>query len=472
MADNLKVQLAVVGAGPAGYPAAFRAADLGMSVALIDQRSALGGTCLHEGCIPSKALLHAALIKNEAKSASAFGLYFTEPRLDIDALRIWKNGLVGQLSGGLGMLCKQRAVQFVQGRARFTGPNSILVEQAGEERSVEFDRAIIATGSRPLEIPELKTESDRIMTARGALELNRVPESMLVIGGGYIGLELGSVYASLGARVSVAEMTDGLLPGADRDLVRILSRSLEPRFEALMLQTRVAGLTEDNAGLRAKLISAQGDTVEKSFDSILVAAGRRPATEDLGLENTKVKLDDKGFIITDERRQTGEPSIFAAGDAAGQPMLAHKAMHEALATAEYIATGKGGPFTPRAIPAVVFTDPEIAWCGLTEDQARAENQNIKVGRFPWSASGRAKTLHRADGMTKVIANAESGAILGLAIAGPGAGDLIAEGVLAVESGVTVETLSRVIHPHPTLSETVMEAAEALLGRSVHAARPR
>jgi len=471
MENTLKVQLAVIGAGPAGYPAAFRAADLGLKVALIDPRIALGGTCLHEGCIPSKALLHAAAVRNEAKNASAYGLFFSEPRLDLDALRTWKNGIVGQLSGGLGMLCKQRGVQHVQGTARFAGPHELLVQQSGGSLTIQFDSAIIATGSRPIDVPGLNFKSDRILTARSALDIGRIPESMLVIGGGYIGLELGTVYASLGTRVSVAEMTGGLLPGADRDLVRILARSLEARFEKIMLETRVSGIFEDPAGLRVKLDSAKGESVEKIFDCVLLAVGRKPATEGLGLENTAVQLDDKGFIVTDESRRTAEASIFAAGDAAGQPMLAHKATHEGIAVADIIA-GKNKPFAPKAIPAVVFTDPEIAWCGLTEDDAKKQNLSVKIGRFQWTASGRAKTLHRTDGVTKIIADAGSSAILGIAIAGPGAGELIAEGVLAIESGATVEALSRTIHPHPTLSETLMEAADSLLGKSIHTPRSK
>lgn len=471
MDNPLKVQLAVIGAGPAGYPAAFRAADLGLKVALIDQRPLLGGTCLHEGCIPSKALLHAAQIKNETKNASAFGLHFAEPRLDLDALRKWKDGIVSQLSGGLGMLCKGRGVQFVQGSARFAGAHEIIVGQTGGTLSVQFENAIIAAGSCPIGIPGLDLKSNRVLTARGALNIKRIPETMLVIGGGYIGLELGTAYAALGARVSVAEMTGDLLAGADRDLVRILSRSLETRFESVMLETRVAGISEEAAGLRVKLESAKGESAEKVFDCVLLAAGRRPATDGLGLENTAVQLDGKGFILADEFRRTSEPSIFAAGDAAGQPMLAHKATHEGIAVASTIA-GKGGTFAPRAIPAVVFTDPEIAWCGVTEDDAKKQSLSVKIGRFQWAASGRARTLHRTDGLTKIIADSASGRILGIAIAGPGAGELISEGVLAIETGATVETLGHTIHPHPTLSETLMEAADALLGCSVHMPRAR
>ncbi|MBI4345568.1 MAG: dihydrolipoyl dehydrogenase [Elusimicrobia bacterium] len=468
---EIKVQVAVVGGGPGGYAAAFMAADLGLSTALIDVESNPGGVCLYRGCIPSKALLHAAKVVSEAREAEAFGVTFGAPKIDAAKLSAWKDGVVGKLTGGLGQLSKQRKIQYVQGRGVFVDPGTIMVNpKTGSPHKVECEHAIIATGSRPATLPFLPLESPRVWNSTSALELKSVPPSLLVIGGGYIGLELGTVYAELGSKVTVVEMMPGLLPGADRDLVGLVQRRVQTRFDKILLETKVASVKEDPGGLRVRF-DGKSAPQEQVFDAVLASVGRKPNSSGLGLESTKVKVDAKGFIEVDARRRTAEPRIFAIGDVAGEPMLAHKASHEGRVAAEVIA-GKNVAFEPRAIPAVVFTDPEIAWCGLTETQAAAENKPVKVSRFPWAASGRALTLGRTDGVTKVLCDPETGRVLGVGIAGHGAGELISEGVLAIEMGARAEDLALSIHPHPTQSETLMEAAEAVEGFSTHLYRPK
>jgi len=464
------LRVVVVGAGPGGYAAAFRAADLGLDVTLIDPEVNPGGVCLYRGCIPSKALLHVASVLREAHEAEAWGVSFTEPRIDVRKLREWKNGVVSRLTSGLSSLAKARGVRQIQGRATFADAHALTVDAAGSGRQrVEFDNAIIATGSRPALPDALSLDSDRVMTSTGALELSDVPGALLVVGGGYIGLELGTVYAALGSRVTVVEVTEQLLPGVDSDLVRPLAASVGRTFEAVHLATGVEQLRETAEGISATLKSAKQGTREIVFDKVLVATGRRPNSSGLGLENTAVSVTEEGFIEVDEQRRTKQPDIFAIGDVAGQPMLAHKATHEGTLAAGVIA---GGPelWEPRAIPAVVFTDPEIAWCGLTESEARASGAAVAISRFPWQASGRALTLGRAEGVTKVLHEPETGRVLGVGICGHSAGELIAEGVLAIEMGAVVEDLAACIHPHPTLSETVMEAAEVGRGLSVHVKR--
>jgi dihydrolipoamide dehydrogenase len=465
-------QVAVIGAGPGGYAAAFLAADLGMSVTLIDPEANPGGVCLYRGCIPSKALLHVAKVIAESREAGAWGVEFGEPRIDIAKTQSWKNDVVKTLTGGLGQLCKQRKVTFVQGRARFVDAGTLEIsKEDGTTDTLSFEHAIIATGSRPTVLPSLNIDSPRLLDSTSALNLESVPKSLLIVGGGYIGLELGTVYATLGSRVSVVEMMPSLLPGADKDLVRVLHRRVESLFDAIMLDSTVRQIKEQKNGIKVTIQGKGSDTKEMVFENVLVSVGRQPNSGDLGLENTRVAVDDRGFVQVNDARRTAEPSIFAIGDVVGEPMLAHKATHEGRVAAEAIA-GRDVVFDPRAVPAVVFTDPEIAWCGLTETEARAENPDIEIAKFPWAASGRAKTLGRNDGLTKLIIDPESEQILGVAIAGAGAGDLIAEAVVAIEMAAVASDLSLSIHPHPTLSETIMGAAEVFFGTATDIYRPK
>jgi dihydrolipoamide dehydrogenase len=463
--------LVVLGAGPGGYAAAFRAADLGLDVTLIDPEPDPGGVCLFRGCIPSKALLHQAALIEDAAAAGDRGIAFGRPAIDLDRLRAWKDEVVTTLTGGLGRLAASRRVRRIRGRGVFLERNLLEVSTQGADRSrVRFRDCIIATGSRPAVLPGLDTESPLVMTSTTALELPDVPSRLLVVGGGYIGLELATVYAALGSAVTVVEMTDGLLPGVDRDLVRVLARRLEGRLDAILLGTKVASLAVEANACRVRLEGA-GDPAERTFDRVLVAAGRRPNSSGLGLKNTAVEIDARGFINVDERRRTAEPGVYAIGDVAGEPMLAHKATHEGVVAAEVVA-GRDVAFEPAAIPAVVYTDPEIAWCGLTEAEAKAGDRAVEVGRFPWTASGRALTLGRGEGVTKVLIDPETHRVLGAGIVGHGAGDLIAEVVHAIEMGAVAEDLALTIHPHPTLSETIMEAADVALGQSVHVYKQR
>jgi dihydrolipoamide dehydrogenase len=466
-----QTQLVVIGGGPGGYAAAFLAADLGLAVTLIDQEANPGGVCLYRGCIPSKALLHVAALVNEARHASAWGIEFGAPRIDLDKLRAWKISVVEKLTGGLGQLARQRKVRFVRGRAALEGANSVQVSLAdgGSER-ITFDHAILATGSRPATIPGLSIDSPRVMDSTGALEIPDIPKSLLVVGGGYIGLELGSVYAALGSRVSVVEMTGGLLPGADRDLVSVLAKRAEKAFAAIMLNTRVTAMKEEASGIRVSF-AGDGAPADQVYEKVLVSIGRRPSSDIPGLDRTRVEVDKRGFIAIDAQRRTAEPSLYAIGDVAGEPMLAHKASHEGRAAVEAIA-GHKVVFEPLAIPAVVFTDPEIAWCGLTETQAAAAGRPVEVVRFPWGASGRATTLDRNDGVTKFVLEPGTGRVLGMGIAGVNAGEMIAEGVLAIEMGATADDVRLTIHAHPTLSETIMEAADVFFGQSTHIYRPK
>jgi dihydrolipoamide dehydrogenase len=475
------VQVAVLGAGPGGYAAAFYAADLGMQVALVDEERNPGGVCLYRGCIPSKALLHVAKVVEEARHAGNWGVTFSEPTIDVGKLRAYKQGVVDKLTAGVGSVAKLRKVTFVQGRATLTGPKSLKVAGASGETEVQFEHLILATGSHPTKIPSLSLDSPRMMDSTSGLELPDVPKSLLVVGGGYIGLELGSVYATLGSKVSVVEMTPGLLPGADRDLVQVLEKRLKKLFANIMLNTKVVKVAEEGQGIRVTFegeVAREGreglpgdSAKEQVFDRVLVAIGRRPNSKIPGLETTRVKVDQKGFIETDPQRRTAEPSIFAIGDVAGEPMLAHKASHEARVAVEAIA-GHKAVFEPQAIPAVVFTDPEIAWCGLTESQAQADGIEFEVAKFPWGALSRAITVDRPEGLTKLILEKTTGRVLGVGIAGSGAGELIAEGALAIEMGASAEDIKLVIHPHPTLSESLMESAEVFFGQSTHVYKPK
>jgi dihydrolipoamide dehydrogenase len=472
MSETSNLRVAVIGGGPGGYAAAFLAADLGVNVTLIDQEVNPGGVCLYRGCIPSKALLHVAKLIEESRQAKNWGIEFAEPKIDLARLRSFKEGVVNRLTGGLGQLSKQRKVQYIQGTAEFQKSNTLRISKAdGTDVSLGFDRIIIATGSRPAVVPALRLDSPRMLDSTGALDLKDIPGTLLVVGGGYIGLELGSVYAALGSRVSVVEMTAGLLPGADRDLVLPLHKRIEKSFAAILTNTTVTGVKEEAGGIRVSFAGPDAKEKNQLFDQVLVSVGRRPNSEIPGLEKTQVVVGPRGFIQVNQRRQTHDPIIYAIGDVVGEPMLAHKASHEGRTAAEAIA-GHKVVFEPNAIPAVVFTDPEIAWCGLTESQAQNENREIKVAKFPWAASGRAMTIDRTEGMTKIIFDPKTERVLGVGIVGAGAGELIAEGVLAVEMAATATDLALSIHPHPTLSETLMEAAEVFLGTSTHIYRPK
>ena len=466
MSKTLSTQIAIIGAGPGGYPAAFHAADLGMDVVLIDRDPNPGGVCLYRGCIPSKALLHSAQIIQQAREGAQIGINFGEPEVDLDKLRAWKTSVVEKLTGGLGVLTKSRGINFIRGTAHFEDASTIVVEGAdGQSTTVTFEHAVIATGSIPVK-PGLVPDSPRIMDSTDALALEDIPESLLVMGGGYIGLELGQAYAAWGVKVKVVEMQASLLPGVDPDLVKVLANTINEQFEQVMLHTRVTAMQDQGDHVAVSFEGPDGKAFDEPFDKVLVAVGRRPVSDGLGLENTGVKVGDDGFIVVDDRRRTTEPTILAVGDIAGQPLLAHKATHEGRAAIEALHDGKT-IYDPRAIPAVVFTDPEIAWCGMTEDEARRAGLDIKIGAFPWQASGRAATLDRSHGITKIIADRESGRVLGMGIAGHGAGELIGEGVLAIEMGAVAEDLALTIHAHPSLSETIMEAAESVMGQSTH-----
>ena len=469
MADQ-HAQLLVLGGGPGGYPAAFAAADHGLKVVLIDEGTKPGGVCLNRGCIPSKALLHVAKLINEVREAVDCGLTYSEPKIDLDKLRAFKNNVIGSLAGGVEGLCKARGVELIKARATFIDSSTLEMKlNDGSTRTISFDHCIVATGSTPAMPPIFNIGDDRVMDSTGALELKDIPKRLLVIGGGYIGLEMGSVYAALGTEVTVVEMTAGLLPGADRDLVNPLQKKLAHHFKAIHLNTKVAKLEASADGIIASL---EGDGVEpkQTFDRVLVSVGRRPNGRGIGLENTKAHLDERGFIAIDRNQRTADPKLMAIGDVAGEPMLAHKATREAKVAVETLI-GEPVEFDSIAIPAVVFTDPELAWCGITETEAKAKGIEHTVHRFPWAASGRAQTLARTEGITKIIVEPVKQRVLGIGIVGAGAGEMIAEGVLAIEMGATARDLADSIHAHPTLSETLMEAAESVFGQPTHQYRP-
>jgi dihydrolipoamide dehydrogenase len=450
-----EVDVVVVGGGPGGYSAAFRCADLGLEAVIVDGDGRLGGACLHEGCIPSKALLHVAQVVADAERAREFGVEFGPPRFALDPLRKWKaERVVGKLAKGLAAVARGRKVELVAGRGVFEGSRTLRVEGEAPQ-TIRFGHAIVATGSEPAALPGVGS-GERIMDSTAALEVPDVPERLLVVGGGYIGLELGQVYAALGSRITLVEMADGLLPGVDRDLVSPLARELGKHFADIRLGTRVDGLREIGAEVEATL----GGRAER-FDRALVAVGRRPRSAGIGLETTRARVDGRGLIAVDGQGRTDDPRIFAVGDVTGEPMLAHRAMRQGKVAAEVIA-GRPAAFDNVVVPAVVFTDPEVAWCGLTEAEARAAGREVRVARFAWAASGRAATLGRADGLTKLVAEAATGRLVGLGMVGPGGG-LIAEGALAVENALLAEDVATTIHAHPTLAEGFMEASESLLG---------
>jgi dihydrolipoamide dehydrogenase len=474
---NTNLKVAVIGGGPGGYAAAFLGTDLGLDVTLIDREKNPGGVCLYRGCIPSKALLHVAAVINEARHAASWGVEYGEPKIDVAKLRAFKEGVVAKLTGGLGIMCKQRKVTYIQGEASFVNSTTLKVKKSagGEEQpsdvTLQFDKIIIATGSSPARPGPLAASGANILDSTGALDLKDVPKTFLVIGGGYIGLELGTVYATLGSKVDVVEMTPGLLPGADRDLVPPLQKRLEKLFNKIMLNTAVTAVKDEIANVKVTFKLPDGTVEEKTYDKVLVSVGRRPNSKLPGLENTSVKVNERGFITVNKQLQTEDPAVYAIGDVAGDPMLAHKAAHEGRTAMEHIA-GHKVEFAPYAIPAVVFTDPEIAWAGLTQVEAEAKGIEVEIVKFPWAASGRAVTLDRTEGLTKLLIDKKTERVLGGAIVGPGAGDMISEIVLAIEMAATAYDLGHTIHPHPTLSETIMEAAEIFYGTSTDLYRPK
>ena len=456
-----RTQVVVVGSGPGGYAAAFRAADLGLQTTLVERYDTLGGVCLNVGCIPSKALLHAAKVMGEAQDMAAHGITFGEPQIDLPALASWKDSVVGKLTGGLAGLAKQRKVTVVQGTATFGSDHVLKVATAEGERTIGFDHAIIAVGSSAVQLPGFP-DDPRIMDSTGALELADVPDRLLVVGGGIIGLEMATVYEALGSRVTVVELLDGLLPGVDRDLVRPLQRRIEKRYEAIHVSTKVTGVQASDDGLT---VTFEGGPEPQVFDRILLSVGRRPNGALVGAENAGVAVDDRGFIRVDEQLRTNVAHIHAIGDVVGEPMLAHKATHEGTTAAEVIA-GHDVAFDPRGIPSVAYTDPEVAWIGLTETEAKAQGIAFEKGSFPWAASGRALGLGREEGLTKILVEPETRQVLGAGMVGPGAGDLVAEIALAMEMSADAEDIGLTIHPHPTLSETVAFSAEAVEGTIV------
>ena len=469
----MHVPVVVLGGGPGGYAAAFLAADLGMEVAIVERDERLGGTCLLRGCIPSKALLHVGRVLSEAREMEEWGIHFAKPKLDIDALRARKDKVISALTSGLAQLARRRNVTLIRGTARFTGSTTLevaSVEPGGASQTITFEHCILASGSRPTRIPAFDIGSPRVMDSTGALELADVPESLLVVGGGYIGLEMGTVYAELGSKVSVVELTDTLLPGADRDLVKPLQKRIEGLFSAIMLRTKVVKLEDTGTAVRASFEGPDGPSVQE-FSRVLVAVGRRPNSDGLGLENTKAVVSPKGFVEVDGQQRTADPHLLAIGDVCGEPMLAHRASHQGKVAVEALH-GEPALFAPRAIPAVVFTDPEIAWAGLTENDLAISGQTVEISRYSWIASGRAHALGRTDGLTKILVDPETDTVLGVGIVGAGAGELIAEGVLAIEMGCSARDLMEAIHPHPTLGETLAFSAENYFGMATEIYRPK
>lgn len=464
-------QLVVLGGGPGGYPAAFEAADHGMDVVMVDQDPQPGGVCLNRGCIPSKALLHVAKLIHEAHESEAWGVTFQPPKIDLDKLRSFKSDVVTKLTGGIRQLSGARGVKLVQARGKFLNNKTLELAHAdGSTSQLTFDKCIVAVGSRPAMPKIFDIGDERVMDSTGALNLPEIPGTMLVIGGGYIGLEMGSVYAALGTKITVVEALPTILAAADRDLVAPLQKRLAGQFAAIHVNTKVKSLKASPEGIVAEL-EGEGITSPQTFNRVLVSVGRAPNGKGIGLESTKVVVNDRGYIQVDRNMRTAEPNILAIGDVAGEPMLAHKATREAKVAVETLL-GEPAQFDNIAIPAVVFTDPELAWCGITEAEAKAAGKEVIVTKFPWAASGRAQTIGRTEGLTKLIIEPKTERILGVGIVGPGAGELIAEGVLAVETAAVARDLAETIHAHPTLSETIMEAAESAFAQATHVFRPK
>ena len=463
--DSIKTEIVVVGAGPGGYAAAFYAADLGKKVILIEREKRLGGVCLNRGCIPSKALLYATHQIVNARESAHRGITFAEPSVDVNKMRTWKDSVIDKLAGGVATLAKMRGVQVIQGRAYFEGSNKLRVETESGQQFVEYDKAILAVGSLAAMPKAFDLGNPRVMTSTGALEIEDIPENLLVVGGGYIGMELGFVYSALGSKVTVVEALDSILAAADADLARPVVANAKKSFKEIRLKARVTKMS--TVGKQIKVESEyNGEKLTELYDRVLVSVGRVPNSADLGLENTKVELDEKGFVKVNPHQLTNDPSIYAIGDIAGGILLAHKAHKEARIAVENI-NGEETVFENVIIPAVVFTDPELAWCGLTEAEAKEKGLNYQVAKFPWSASGRALSFDRTDGVTKMLVDPETNRLLGVGICGAGAGELIAEATLAMEMGATAEDIALTVHPHPTLSETVMECAEVFFGHATH-----
>src|SRR5579863_4992890 len=463
--ESINTEIVVVGGGPGGYTAAFYAADMGKKVVLIERDKRLGGVCLNRGCIPSKALLHATHSITAARESEHHGITFEPPKVDLAKLRAWKDSVIQKLCGGIAMLADKRGVKVIYGRAHFEGSQSLRVESEQGQQFVNFEQAIVATGSKSAMPKAFDLGNPRVMTSTEALETEDIPETLLIVGGGYIGMELGTVYATLGSKVVMVEALDSILLGADPDLARPVMAYARKAFKEVRVKSKVLKMSTSGKQIKVE-IETEGQKKEELYDRVLVAVGRVPNAEDLGLENTKVAQDEKGFIKVDASQRTTDEHIYAIGDIAGGVLLAHKAFREGRIAVEAIA-GEANAIPNFIVPAVVFTDPEVAWCGITEAEAKAKGVEVEVAKFPWGASGRAMTLDRPDGLTKLIIDPRTERILGVGIVGHGAGELIAEGVVAVEMGATVKDLALCVHPHPTLSETIMEAAEVYFGYATH-----
>ena len=462
MSNNKHTDILVIGSGPGGYASAFRAADLGREVTLVDKDPTLGGVCLNRGCIPSKTLLHISKVLEEAESLKKMGVTFTKPTIDIDLVRDWKNKVVAQLSGGIGQMAKARKVKTIQAEATFLSDNEVQLKSESSTEKITFDHCIIATGSSSTIIPGIPFGNENVLTSKTALDLKKIPKSLLVIGGGYIGLEMGTVFSALGSSVSVAEFLPNLLPGADPDLVKPLARKLKKEFSEIHLSTKITKVEQAKSGVMDVTMEKNGEEITKQYEQVLVSVGRKPNTEKMGIDKTNIKVDGQGFISVDKYQQTSVKTIFAIGDIVGNPMLAHKATHEGKVAAEVIC-GLPAAFDAKAIPAVIFTDPEIAWVGITETEARESGIAYEKGEFPWAASGKSLALGRNEGRTKILFDKDTKRTIGVGIVGPNAGDLISEGALAIEMGADAEDISLTVHPHPTLGETFANAAEVFEG---------
>ena len=462
MSNNKHTDILVIGSGPGGYAAAFRAADLGREVTLVDKDPTLGGVCLNRGCIPSKTLLHIAKVLEEAESLKKMGVTFAKPTIDIDLVRDWKNKVVSQLSGGIGQMAKARKVNTVQAEATFLSDNEVQLKSESSTEIITFDHCVVASGSSSSIIPGIPFDNENVLTSKTALDLKKIPESLLVIGGGYIGLEMGTVFSALGSSVSVAEFLPNLLPGADPDLVKPLARKLKKEFSEIHLSTKITKVEQAKSGVMDVTMEKNGEEITKQYEQVLVSVGRKPNTEKMGVDKTNIKVNEQGFISVDKYQQTSVKNIFAIGDIVGNPMLAHKATHEGKVAAEVIC-GLPAAFDAKAIPAVIFTDPEIAWVGVTETEAKESGIPYEKGEFPWAASGKSLALGRNEGRTKILFDKDTKRTIGVGIVGPNAGDLISEGALAIEMGADAEDISLTVHPHPTLGETFANAAEVFEG---------
>ena len=462
MSNNKHTDILVIGSGPGGYAAAFRAADLGREVTLVDKDPTLGGVCLNRGCIPSKTLLHIAKVLEEAESLKKMGVTFTKPTIDIDLVRDWKNKVVSQLSGGIGQMAKARKVNTIQAEATFLSDNKVQLKSESSTETITFDHCVVASGSSSSIIPGIPFDNENVLTSKTALDLKKIPESLLVIGGGYIGLEMGTVFSALGSSVSVAEFLPNLLPGADPDLVKPLARKLKKEFSEIHLSTKITKVEQAKSGVMDVTMEKNGEEITKQYEQVLVSVGRKPNTEKMGVDKTNIKVNEQGFISVDKYQQTSVKNIFAIGDIVGNPMLAHKATHEGKVAAEVIC-GLPAAFDAKAIPAVIFTDPEIAWVGVTETEAKESGIPYEKGEFPWAASGKSLALGRNEGRTKILFDKDTKRTIGVGIVGPNAGDLISEGALAIEMGADAEDISLTVHPHPTLGETFANAAEVFEG---------